>query len=1126
MRCVACGVELLPGKRFCHACGAPAAAVCSGCGAALDPSYRFCPDCGTAATATATTAAGRRGDPLARVLARRGDGVAHAVASAAPLEGERKQVTVVFCDLVGSTAIASQLDPEEYHELLEEYFEIVFPEIYRLEGVVNQLAGDGLMALFGAPIAHEDAPHRAVKAALAIQEAVAPLAERLRARRGVALRLRVGINTGPVVVGPVGNDRKMDYTAIGDTTNLAARLQTLAEPGTVLISEATWRLVRGFVDADPTGPLAVRGKDEPVSAWVVRAWKGAATSFAAAEARGLTPFVGRDAELARLDAAFVRAAAGETQVVAVVGDAGSGKSRLLYEFRHRLGDERAVVFEGRCASMMQALPYHAFMSMMARWFELDWDEPVESACAKVATRFGVEYPQLEQMYPVLCRFLSLPIEGLADQPPDELRRETFDAIARLVLGATAQKPVVMVLEDLHWIDEPSFELLEDLLRRIAGHPVLVLVTHRPDAAPPWHVAVALTQLVLARLADHDVHAIVRGAAGAALPAELEEVLAQKAAGSPFFAEELVRGLVDERHLVNVDGDGTLALARPLSDIPIPGTVQEVIAARLDALSPAAKRVVQVAAVLGRQFRRAQLEHLLDGEGIDVARELAELERRGLVHRKSMLSADELRFGESLTQEVAYETLLHRQRRQLHERVGRLLEAETDGGPGAESAALLAHHWERSDDHAKAVDALLRAAYEAERVPSYRAAAELYHRAWKLAESLLPEREDGRFHKAALDAVDGICRLTIYFGALDLEEASAWAQRAQELAEMLGDHERLASARYAQGIFMMTRSEPDFAGGLAVAESAIALAHEAGLVHQATRLTRGLAVNYTVDGRFDDARMAIDAVLAQLEATGHTARQSELYVSTRWSRDLIAYASDDYPAAVVQGLDTFELARRTNNRTMRSASAALLAPAQLLRGEYADAIRWSDEAWEIGEIISNSNVLAMAGSVGLLARVALGEPVDADLYLRRIEQGLERAGIMQLHARFVAEALVAAGRLERADDITAMLVRGRGGRLRQAFVLNARGDVLARLRRHDEALACYAEARAFAEEIGARSSLVAAIVGAAEVAVARGQTPRELERAHGVAEAAGLGRYRARLDALAAGGAGTWAPSRT
>jgi class 3 adenylate cyclase len=419
MRCVTCGVELVAGKKFCHACGAPVGASCRGCGVALEASYRFCPDCGLKTdTEELDGPPPDVIDPLTRVIAQRStDKPSTLVAAPSFIEGERKQVTVLFCDLVSSVAIAERLDPEEYHDLLDDYLDFVFPEIYRREGVVNVLAGDGLMALFGAPIAHEDSPERAVHAALGIRDALAPLAARLQASHGIPLQIRIGVNTGPVVVGPVGNDRKMDYTAIGDTTNLASRLQALAPPGGILISESTHRLVRGFFNVERVGPLGVRGKSEPVNAYAVTDWRGPSTKFRIAEERGLTPFVGRQNELSRLVEAYGRLADGRMQAVAVVGDAGSGKSRLLYEFRRRIEGHEVAFFEGRCTSMLQALPFHPFMAMMGRWFDLDWDETVDMSAAKVAAKFGSNYEDVERAYPVLCRFLSLPITISPSSPP-------------------------------------------------------------------------------------------------------------------------------------------------------------------------------------------------------------------------------------------------------------------------------------------------------------------------------------------------------------------------------------------------------------------------------------------------------------------------------------------------------------------------------------------------------------------------------------------------------------------------------------------------------------------------------------------------------------------------------------
>src|SRR2546428_9237655 len=328
MRCAACGAELIAGKKFCHACGAPVAVQCRGCGATIDPDFRFCPGWGLQQNAAVHDGAPPPAtDAFTRLSRHIPTGLAHKIrATQAAIAGERKQVTVLFCDLVGSTAIAAGLDPEEYHDLLDRYLEIVCREVYRFEGIVTHLAGDGLMALFGAPLAHEDAPQRAVRAALGIHEALA----RFSGTEGVALRARIGINTGPVVVGTVGNDLKMDYTAIGDTTNLAARLQSLAEPGTILISETTHRLVRGFFQVRPLRPLAIRGKSERVPAYEVLGRSELVTPMAIASERGLTPLVGRAAELAQLKACY-RRLGNRAQILSVVADAFAAKPRMRCE---------------------------------------------------------------------------------------------------------------------------------------------------------------------------------------------------------------------------------------------------------------------------------------------------------------------------------------------------------------------------------------------------------------------------------------------------------------------------------------------------------------------------------------------------------------------------------------------------------------------------------------------------------------------------------------------------------------------------------------------------------------------------------------------------------------------------
>jgi tetratricopeptide (TPR) repeat protein len=621
-------------------------------------------------------------------------------------------------------------------------------------------------------------------------------------------------------------------------------------------------------------------------------------------------------------------------------------------------------------------------------------------------------------------------------------------------------------------------------------------------------------LELPRLATDDVRAIVRAVAGGPLPSELEPVVVAKAAGSPFFAEELVRTLVEEGHL---QGNGSgLRLARPLAEIPMPGTIHEVIAARLDRLSPHTKRVVQVAAVLGRQFSRRDVAALLAEERIAVARELDTLVERGLLHRKTTLGEDELRFGESLVQEVAYEGLLLRQRRQLHERVARLLEA-LPGAGGPERSALLAHHWARSDDRRRAVEALLRAARDAEAVPSYAVAAEFYRRAWEATEAALAEAPDERLERAALEATAALSRLVVYFALPLVDDALRAVARTRELAERLREPEALAGSFYMQGVLTTMLDGRRYAEGLALAERGLAIAEEQGLRLATARIARGMCINYTVDGRFEQARRLIDPLLAAMEQVENAAAPSDLYLSTRWAKDVLLYACDDLDAALTHLTDTLALGERAGNRTIRCIASGLLAQIHYLRGDDERSKACADRCLEIAETIGNMSAYPAAASLAILTRSALGETVDAALHVERLEQGLAAAGVMQLNVRFVAEALLAAGDVGRAQAHVETLHAVVGGRLRQALVELAWADVMAALGRAAEAARGYRAAVALSEEIGARSPLAAALIGLADLDVQRGAAPdaRLVARARGICDTVGLGRYRARLERLTA-----------
>jgi tetratricopeptide (TPR) repeat protein len=582
-------------------------------------------------------------------------------------------------------------------------------------------------------------------------------------------------------------------------------------------------------------------------------------------------------------------------------------------------------------------------------------------------------------------------------------------------------------------------------------------------------------------------------------------------GSPFFAEEITRMLVEDQYMV-ADG-GFCRLSRPLDEVRIPGRVEEVVAARLDRLGPSAKRVVQVAAVLGRQFRGSQLAAVLVDEGIDVPRELADLERRGVFHREHLLARDEYRFGESLTQEVAYEGLLLRQRRQLHERVALLLETSLPS-TASERSALLAHHFARSDNRDRAVEALLQAAREAAELPSYRSSAGFYRQAWELAEA--GGGDDERARRTILEATRGFSSLTVLFNLPQVADAERAAARGRQLAEELGDPEALSSMNYMQGILTMGRDREHFTAGLALAEESVAVAMRNKLTVPAMRASRGLSYNYLQDGRFDLAARTIGWVLEELERSPQREQLRDLRLSARSVRSLVYYFQDELEAARAAAASTYAVCVEAGNRTVRCGVSATLAQVHLLRGDYAEARRWADESLELAEAIGSPAGFVAPASVTLVCRAALGEPLTAGRYVELIEQSLPEGTAPGMNVRFLAEALLLAGERERAERHATALYRRAGGRLRQAFLALMCGDVAAHGGRAEDAERSFREALGLADMVGSRSVAAAAELGLARVAALRGDAGRRTlhaDRALGLSRALGLGHYAAQADRL-------------
>jgi class 3 adenylate cyclase/tetratricopeptide (TPR) repeat protein len=777
MTCPGCGHANPEGVRFCGSCGARLEIVCAACQSTNPPGNRFCHQCGGALQSE--VAPERFASPQAYTPRHLAEKI---LTTGSALSGERKQVTVLFVDVSGFTSLSERLDPEDVHRLMSRAFDLMLAEVHRYEGTVNQFLGDGIMALFGAPIAHEDHARRAVHAALGIARAIESYQAEL-APRGISFRARQGLNTGLVVVGSIGSDLRMDYTAVGDTTNVAARLQQISAPGRATISEATHRLVRGFFDTRPLGEIHLKGKAEPVAAWEVVAAHEAVTRLEVEVDRGLTPFVGHEPELTALLEAFARAQAGQGQVVFLVGDAGIGKSRLLLELRRRIGDGAAWQ-EGHCLSFGKAMAFHPLVDLLRRQFDVEEGDGEVAIAAKIEGGVAGVGADTGPIAPYLRALLSIdPGDAeVRSMSPAQRRGETFEALRRLLVQAADQRPQVLVIEDLHWIDGASEEFLKTLVDSVPALRALIIFTYRPGFASAFGERSYFTRIFPAALsADDSARMAAAVLATDGLPDELRALVAAKAEGNPFYVEELVKSLEETGVLRRTDG--RYEIAGRVSDVAIPGTINDLIAARIDRLDDAPKRTLQLASVIGREFTRRLVDRLAEvrERAGDLLRELASLE---LILERRLYPELAYMFKHALTQDVAYASLLVQRRRELHGLVGLAIE-ELYADRLPEHYEVLAHHFSLAEDWERALGYLLKAAGKAATAFGLRQALDLYGEALEAARRLGDRVQATVFidiHRARAD---------LFFAVGDFDRSRAEAEVLVEITRRVQD--RLAEA---------------------------------------------------------------------------------------------------------------------------------------------------------------------------------------------------------------------------------------------------------------------------------------------------------------------------------------------
>ncbi len=1062
--------------------------TCSRCGHENPQGARFCNGCGARLEAAPAAVAPRAYTPqhLAEKI----------LTSRRALEGERKQVTVLFADLKGSMELLADRDPEEARRLLDAVLERMMEAVHRYEGTVNQVMGDGIMALFGAPLAHEDHAVRACYAALRMQGAVARYAEEFQRVEGIAVRIRVGLNSGEVVVRTIGSDLHMDYTAVGQTTHLAARMEQMANPGSILITPTTLRLAEDTIRVTPLGARPVKGLDGPLPLYELVGVVPARSMLRSGVQR-LSRFVGRQAEIERLQEMLALAHTGHGQVAAVTAEPGLGKSRLLYEFVQSPGARDWRVLESSSVPYEKATSYLPIIGLLRKYFELDdRDDAPTIAGTVVAKLLGLD-PELDDaVAPVLSLLDALPEDDpLRALDARERRGRVLDALTRLILKESDRRPLLLVFENLQWIDAETQAFLGGLLEPVLSARIMLLVDYRPEFEPDWRSRPGFTEVPLPPLEPASAEELLLTLLGPdrAL-GPLRKLLIERSNGNPFFLEEIVRTLAETKVLVGERG--AHRLGSDVGNLQVPATVQAIIAARIDRLPYDEKLLLQSAAVIGIEVPQALLEAVAEVPGDTLRRALEHLVASGFLEEARLFPDLEYRFESALTRDVAYASLLREQRRALHARIVPAIET-LYGDRLSTSMDALAYHASRGEVWAKAAiynrqvgaRAVARAA-NLEAVRSFEAALQALGR--------LPQSRETA--EGSIDLRLDLRPPLLQLGRLD--EVLAVSREAERIARELGDEQRLARVytylvnhHYLKGetALAIDYGERCLAVGKAtndVALQALARQYMGQSFHALGDYARAERV----------LRENVDSLDESRAGTSHVA-------SCAWLGMSLADRGEFDPAyaALERAHLAAEATRHAYSQTIAWTIAGLVS---IRRGHLARAVLPLERSLEACRRAHLTVWQPIPSSLLGLAFVRMGHVSEG---LQLLEEGVRLSRDLGIRAYLpawlvnLAEGYVADGQLARAEATAREaleLAEEAGERGQQATACAVLGDAAARSAppRAGEALERYGMAMRLAGELGLRPLLAETHLGVSRLHAALG-------------EPAEAGKHRATADAL-------------
>jgi len=1032
MRCPSCKHENRAERRFCAECGTALSLPCAACGATNDPGEKFCGGCGAR---LATAASGTAATP----------------ASCEPDAGERRQLTVLFCDLVGSTEMSAKLDPEDLREVIRAYQGVAAGAVERFGGHVAQYLGDGILAYFGYPQAHDDDAERALRAGLAAVDGVSALRERL----GRSLAVRVGVHTGPVVVGEMGAGARRETLALGETTNIAARLEAAAAPDTVVASGTTLRLARGIFVTEDLGALTLKGVPEPVPAHRVVQPSGVRSRLDVAAGR-LTRFVGREVELATLVERWERAADGEGQNVLVMGEAGVGKSRLAYQLRERLATIPHTWLECSASPYTEGTPFHPVIALVAQGLAFT---PADTPAEKVEKiERGLRDLATPEHVALLADFLGLPLPTPLAMNPDVQRRKTMELLAQWNLAISTIQPLVLLVEDLHWCDASSLELLGRIIAQSATARVLFVATARPEFTAPWPARSNLTTLQLARLTKRQAREMVTTLLGETVPAETLEALVARADGVPLYVEELTKAVAEPGAARSADA--------------IPTTLAGSLMARLDRLSTA-KEVAQRAAVLGREFGYPLLAAVAEMEETGLRQGLARLVDAEIVFQRGEPPEATYTFKHALVQEAAYESLLKRTRQQLHGRVVDVLRERFPERVESEPE-VVARHAEAAGRNDDAITYYGQAGERARARSAHGEAIGQVRSAIVLLDTRPPGAErDAR--ELSLQLALGPS-LTAARGFAHPETAAAY-ERAAALGAAAGDGARLGVARTGLAVYYYSRGEVE--RGRRLAGEVLAAAEARGDRDQALFGHHQIAVTEHAQGRFASSLAHCERAIA-LYDPGQQHHGHVRVLGNDQGISALGYCAWNFwhlgqpEAALARAREAVALSRRLDHPFSLACALFWEMVVHWFLRDVAAVLERTTEVLALSEMQGFPIFLGAGRAFHAAARVVAGNSGALPEIMEGMALAAETGSQAYAPALFalLAEAQRAAGQLGEAQGTvaTALTVAAQTGQpFWDADLHRLDGDLLlATGGSADEAAAHYHRALAIAREQGSRA----------------------------------------------------------